>query len=121
MVDYIYKIFTKDQWIALLVNGVFEGAPADLADGFIHFSTANQVAATARKHFSGVEGLVLAAVSVGKLSAQALRWEPARGGDLFPHLYGVLDAKLVVQSWQLSLDSNGQHVFPADAGIIEVS
>jgi len=121
MADLVYKIFTKDQWQSFLRDGVFRGAPVDLADGFIHFSAAHQVAATAAKHFTRVEGLVLASISIKDLSVAALKWEVSRGGDLFPHLYGVLDGKAVVQGWQLILDSDGRHIFPAEAGIIEVS
>ena len=121
MAEYIYKIFTSEQWQDFKKRNVFKGAPVDLADGYIHFSAAHQVAATAAKHFAGAEGLVLAALSSSDLNGAALKWEASRGGDLFPHLYGVLDAKAVVQSWHLRLDSDGQHIFPKDAGIIEVS
>jgi len=85
----IYKIFRAGEWAALVEAGETAGAPVDLADGYIHFSTAEQLPATAVKHFAGARGLVLAAVDAGRLGA-ALRWEPARRGALFPHLYRPL-------------------------------
>lgn len=82
----IYKIFRACEWAAFTQAAETAGAPVDLADGFIHFSTADQLQTTAAKHFAGARGLTLAAVESGRLGA-ALRWEPARGGALFPHLY----------------------------------
>ncbi|MGL6044588.1 MAG: DUF952 domain-containing protein [Sandaracinobacteroides sp.] len=84
----IYKIFRSSEWAAFQARGAFAGSPADLADGFIHLSTAGQLAGTLDKHFAGVRGLVIAEV---RLDADpALRWEAARAGDLFPHLYRPL-------------------------------
>jgi uncharacterized protein (DUF952 family) len=85
----IYKIATADQWRAAEAAGVFHGAPVDLADGFIHFSTASQVDETLARHFAGQSGLLLVEVAVDALGAD-LRWEPSRGGQLFPHLYAPL-------------------------------
>jgi uncharacterized protein (DUF952 family) len=85
----IYKIATAEQWRAAEAAGVFHGAPIDHADGFIHFSTAQQVSETLAKHFAGASGLLLVEVAVEALGA-ALRWEPSRGGALFPHLYAPL-------------------------------
>lgn len=86
----IYKIATADQWRIAEACGRFEGAPVDLADGFIHFSTAETVRETAAKHFAGQDGLILAAVEGDRLGP-ALKWEVSRGGMLFPHLYRALE------------------------------
>ena len=108
----IYKICEEAAWRAAERAGVFRGAPVDLKDGFIHFSTAAQVAETAARHFAGIDGLVLVAVDAGALGA-ALRWEPSRGGDLFPHLYGELPLAGMVR-WvePLPRGADGGHVFP---------
>ncbi|MEO1276586.1 MAG: DUF952 domain-containing protein [Pseudomonadota bacterium] len=90
----IYKILRAEEWAGLDASGVFEGSPADLADGFIHLSAADQVAGTAAKHFAGEAGLMLVAVEADGLGE--LRWEPSRGGALFPHLYRALKAGDVV-------------------------
>ncbi len=82
----IYKIFRRAEWNAFRDAGETAGAPIDLADGFIHFSTATQVVETAAKHFAEVSDLVLVAVEADALAAD-LKWEPSRGGALFPHLY----------------------------------
>ena len=82
----IYKIATGDEWRAAQASGRYEGAPVDLADGFIHFSTADQARETAAKHFAGRDGLVLVALDADALGDKLL-WEPSRGGQLFPHLY----------------------------------
>jgi uncharacterized protein (DUF952 family) len=85
----IYKILPRAEWAAAQAAGVFEGSAVDLADGFIHFSTAAQAQETARRHFSGQGDLVVLQVEADDLG-EALVWEPSRGGDLFPHLYGKL-------------------------------
>lgn len=109
----IYKIFRASEWQAFEAAGVTAGAPVDLDDGYIHFSTAAQAPATAAKYFAGVEGLVLVAVEVDRLGTD-LRWEPARGGALFPHLYRELDATDVAWSRPLPLGPGGAHRFPAE-------
>lgn len=106
----LYKILTDALWRDMQVAGSLAGAPVDLADGFIHFSTAGQVAETARRHFAGAEGLMLLAVEPAAL-AGALRWEPSRGGALFPHLYAPLPMAAVRWAKPLPLE-NGAHVFP---------
>ncbi len=88
-----YKIVPAAVWRDAEVAGVFTGSPVDEHDGFIHFSTAVQLAETARKHFSGQRDLLLVAVDVEQVE---LRWEPSRGGQLFPHLYGVLPLSAVL-------------------------
>ena len=109
----IYKIFRSEEWQALDRDGETDGAPVDLADGYIHFSTAAQVAETAGKYFAGVEGLVLAELESDALGPQ-IRWEPARGGVLFPHLYRRLRRTEVLRTWPLPLGDDGKHVFPED-------
>ncbi|MDF0596099.1 DUF952 domain-containing protein [Psychromarinibacter halotolerans] len=108
----IYKIFRTPEWQALQADGSTLGAPIDLSDGYIHFSTAEQAAETAAKHFAGVEGLWLAAVEADTLGDD-LKWEPSRGGALFPHLYRPLRLDDVVWAWPLPLE-DGAHVFPAE-------
>ena len=107
----IYKIATRDEWAEAEKTGRFDGAPVDLADGFIHFSTAAQVAETAAKHFAGRDDLVLAAIGTGRL-AIPLKWEVSRGGALFPHLYAPLDLAAVAWARPLPLGPDGKHVFP---------
>ena len=85
----IFKIFRAEEWQALMHAGITNGAPIDVADGYIHFSTAEQAAETAAKHFAGETNLFVAAVDVAALG-DALKWEPSRGGQLFPHLYRAL-------------------------------
>lgn len=91
--------------------GHFAGAPVDLADGFIHFSTGLQVRETAAKHFAGQADLLLVAVDPAKLG-DALRWEPSRGGALFPHLYAPLPLDAVQWVKPLPLGADGVHLFP---------
>lgn len=106
----IYKIFRAPEWEALAADGSTRGAPIDLADGYIHFSTAAQAQETAAKHFAGVDGLVLAAVEAETLGDN-LRWEPSRGGQDFPHLYRPLRLSDVV--WHKPLPVvDGAHRFP---------
>jgi uncharacterized protein (DUF952 family) len=107
----IYKICPAALWRAAERVGVFHGSPADRRDGFIHFSTAAQVVETAEKHFSGEGDLVLVAVDAGRLG-ERLRWEPSRGGALFPHLYGELPLGTVHRVEALPLGPDGRHVFP---------
>ena len=106
----IYKILRADEWDAFKAAGKTRGAPIDLADGFIHFSTGAQVAATAGKYFTGATGLILLALDSEDFGAY-LKWEPARGGDLFPHLYRALRMQDIM--WQTDLPSGPQgHIFP---------
>ena len=106
----IYKICTADEWTEAEHQGEFTGSAVDIADGFIHFSTASQAVETARRHFAGQTGLVLIAIDTGKLSA-ALKWEESRGGDLFPHLYATLPTSAATDVFPLPLE-NGVHKFP---------
>ena len=106
----IYKIAPANLWREAERTGAFTGAPVDLADGFIHFSTASQVRETAARHFAGQRDLVLVAVDADALGS-ALRHEPSRGGALFPHLYGTLALSAVRWVKPLPLGPEG-HVFP---------
>lgn len=108
----IYKIFRAPEWADLRDNGSTLGAPVDLADGFVHFSTASQAAETAAKHFSGKDGLTLLAVYTETLG-DALKWEVSRGGAEFPHLYRELKMDDVAWSKPLLL-IDGTHCFPED-------
>ena len=107
----IFKIFAAGEWAALERDGATAGAPVDLGDGFIHFSTAEQAPETAARHFAGREGLMLVAVEAEALG-DALKWEPSRGGALFPHLYAPLEREQVVWAKPLPLSASGTHVFP---------
>jgi uncharacterized protein (DUF952 family) len=109
----IFKIHPADDWAKAERAGAFAGAAVDLKDGFIHFSTASQARETAAKHFAGQDGLLLVAVETEKLGA-ALRWEPSRGGQLFPHLYGPLAMTAVRWAQPLPLAPDGGHVLPED-------
>lgn len=107
----LYKICPRSLWSAAERDGVFRGSPADQHDGFIHLSTAEQVAETAVRHFAGQSELLLVRVDSDKLDDR-LKWERSRGGALFPHLYGNLDLAAVTHVEPLPLGSDGQHVFP---------
>ncbi|MFN3765953.1 MAG: DUF952 domain-containing protein [Aliihoeflea sp.] len=111
MTSIIYKIVPAPMWQGAVRRGSFGGAPVDLADGFIHFSTGAQVRETAAKHFTGQDDLLLVAVDGDALGA-ALRYEASRGGDLFPHLYGTLEPALALWALPLPLGADGRHVFP---------
>jgi len=106
----VFKIAATAEWRAAEATGVYAGADVDRADGYIHFSAADQVAETAAKWFKGRGDLTLVAVDAAKLGP-ALRWEPSRGGALFPHLYGPLPLSAVVWSRPLRLRPDGAHDF----------
>lgn len=109
----IYKICPAALWSEAEAKGRFDGAPVDLADGYIHFSTADQVAETAAKHFAGQGGLLLIAID-GERLGKALRYEPSRGGALFPHLYAPLDPKAARWIAALPLKHDGNHIIPEE-------
>ncbi|MEX0319378.1 MAG: DUF952 domain-containing protein [Ruegeria sp.] len=108
----IYKIFRADEWAALQAQGETPGAPIDVSDGFVHFSTAEQAAETAAMHFAGAEGLTLLACDADEMG-EALRWEVSRGGALFPHLYRNIRMSDVVWAKPLPL-VDGAHRFPPE-------
>jgi uncharacterized protein (DUF952 family) len=105
-VGRIYKILSRAEWDAARGAGVFAGSAVDLADGFIHFSTAAQAAETARRHFAGQADLVVLEIEADDLG-EALKWEPSRGGDLFPHLYGALATDKVRAVTEAPLGDDG--------------
>ena len=107
----LYKILPAPLWREAERAGRFRGSPVDLHDGFIHFSTAEQVEETAAKHFAGQDDLLLAHVDAAKFG-DSLKWEPSRGGALFPHLYAELDLAAVTKVEPLPLESDGRHRFP---------
>jgi len=107
----IYHICRREEWEAAQRAGRYLGSSQDKADGFIHFSEAAQVKASAAKHRASQTGLVLLAVDAAQLGP-ALKWEPSRGGALFPHLYGPLPLDAVVGVHDLPLGPDGTHVFP---------
>src|SRR3979411_2454219 len=107
----IYKICPASAWREAERRGVFRGSADDLRDGFIHFSTAPQVAETAKKHFFGQSGLCVIAVNAAALG-DSLRWEPSRNDELFPHLYGELDLGAVIGVLDMRARSDGYHDIP---------
>ena len=115
MSQIIYKIAPVALWREAERNGRFTGAPIDIADGFIHFSTAKEVRETAARHFAGLTDLLLVAVD-GELLGDALKYEVSRGGALFPHLYAPLDFGAVLWAKPLLLGADGLHQFPTLEG-----
>jgi uncharacterized protein (DUF952 family) len=107
-----YKIMLSAELEQMRRDGLFRGSPADVADGYIHLSSASQVAETLDKHYSGRDGLVLAAVDLARLG-DAVRWEPSRGGQLFPHVYGVITTDAVVATAPLERSPDGAVRLPA--------
>jgi len=101
-----YKVLTADQMAMLERDGSFAGAPVDLADGYIHLSTAAQLTETVDKHFAGQDGLYVAAVDLGSFDA-SVKWEESRGGQLFPHLYGPLPLETLIAYSPLERGENG--------------
>ncbi len=112
MPSLIFKICTIEEWAIADMGGMFEGSEVDLADGFIHFSTEDQIEGTAAKYFAGQEDLLLIAVNPAEFGA-SLKWEKARDGDLFPHLYGHLDTSVVTWVIPMPIAETGQHILPA--------
>ena len=107
----IYKIVPAALWSEAITSGVFRGSPVDVADGFIHFSTAEQVHETAARHFTGVAELLLVAFPASAFG-DALKWEPSRRGALFPHLYEPLPVSLASWVKPLPLDADGRPLVP---------
>jgi 8-oxo-dGTP diphosphatase len=113
----LYKLLLPEEWDALAAHGSFSGSAADRRDGFMHFSTAGQVVETAAKHFAGNGPVVLAEADPARLP-QAPLWEPSRGGQLFPHLYGPLPLSAVARHWRLERGDGGALRFPDLPGLI---
>jgi len=106
-----YKVLTAEEMAALERDGTFAGAPVDVADGYIHLSTADQLTATVDKHFAGRSDLHVAAVDLGSFG-ESLKWEESRGGELFPHLYAPLLLETVIAYGPLERDENGAVKLP---------
>ena len=106
-----YKVLTAEQMAALEADGNFAGAPVDLADGYVHLSTCEQLTETVDKHFAGQENLHVAAVDLGSFGG-SLKWEESRGGQLFPHLYGPLLLETVIAYGPLERLADGQVKLP---------
>jgi uncharacterized protein (DUF952 family) len=111
MTAMIYHMCRAEEWAAAVAAGAYRGSSQDRADGFIHFSTAAQIAESASRHRAGQDGLVLVAVDPARLGGR-LKWEPSRGGALFPHLYGALDPRESASVNPLPLGPDGLHKFP---------
>ncbi len=111
MDETIYHVTTWQAWRAAEAAGRYEGSADDRRDGFIHFSARAQLVESVAKHRAGQSGLVLLSVDPAALG-EALKWEPSRGGALFPHLYGTLPVGAVRRADDLPLGSDGRHVFP---------
>lgn len=109
----IYKICSKDEWDAAAAQGSYAGSADDARDGFIHFSTFEQLRETLRRYFAGQADLVALVVTVSALGESDLRWEPSRGGDLFPHLYGPLPVTAVAQVISMIEGADGIPCLPA--------
>lgn len=109
---FAFKILTREQWERFRTEGVFTGAPVDVADGYIHLSARDQVTETVTKHFAGQDDLILAMVDLVALG-ETVKWEPSRGGALFPHVYGSLPLSAVTTTAKIRLGGDGRHVFPA--------
>ena len=108
----VYKIMSNSELNQMRRDGVFRGSPADIADGYIHLSCGSQIPATLDKHFNGVVGLMLVAVDLSRLG-DTVRWEPARGGQLFPHIHGHLPVEAVVSIATLERTADGTVRLPA--------
>ncbi|MBT4038788.1 MAG: DUF952 domain-containing protein [Rhodospirillales bacterium] len=104
----------SDEWAEAQSGGTYSGSSQDVADGFIHFSTAEQIRVSAAKHRAGQTGLVLLWVDPSRLSGGTLKWEESRNSMLFPHLYGALNTGAAVRTDPLELGPDGNHVFPLD-------
>lgn len=109
--DTAYKVLTADQMATLEADGRFAGAPVDLADGYVHLSTAAQLTETVDKHFAGQRDLHVAAVDLGSFG-DSLKWEESRGGQLFPHLYGPLLLETVIAYGPLRRNADGAVKLP---------
>jgi uncharacterized protein (DUF952 family) len=107
----VFKIVAGDEWAAACRSGVYAGSADDNRDGFVHLSARHQLQGTAARHFRGRKGLLLAAFAADALGP-ALKWEPSRGGDLFPHLYGGLPTGLALWTRPLTLGEDGIPILP---------
>ncbi len=107
----IYKIENQESWQTAKSTGIYEGSSDDLKDGFIHFSTQQQLQATLDKHYKGKSNLLLIALN-SEILGLNLKWEPSRGGDLFPHLYAPLPTTHIMWEKPIIQNDNGTHSIP---------
>jgi uncharacterized protein (DUF952 family) len=112
-VTRVYKILRQDEWASFQSSGIFHGSPDDIRDGFIHLSARDQLAGTLARHFRGEDGLVLLAIDGADLG-EALKWEPSRGGGLFPHLYASLLLTAILSATPLHRADDGSYPLPSD-------
>jgi len=108
----VYKVMSEAEHQQMQRDGVFRGSPVDIADGYIHLSCGSQLAATLDKHFRGAEELILVAVDLWRLG-DTVRWEAARGGELFPHIYGRLPIEAVVSVTPVERATDGSVTLPS--------
>jgi uncharacterized protein (DUF952 family) len=108
----VFKICPRSEWVRAQALGLLGPSPDDARDGYVHLSRESQLKGTLERHYRGREDLVLLAVRTDRLPEQALRWEPSRGGELFPHLYGSLSVAYVERVFDLPLDLDGTHALP---------
>jgi len=108
----VYKVMSAAELSQMQRDGVFRGSPADIADGYIHLSCRSELAGTLDKYFHGADDLMLAAVDLSRLG-DVVRWEPSRGGQLFPHIYGLLPVEAVVEVATLERTPDGAFKLPA--------
>jgi len=111
MGTFIYHMCRREEWLAAEISGAYGGSSQDRADGFLHFSTAEQIVESAARHRARQDGLLLLTVDADALS-DALKWEESRGGALFPHLYGNLPVAAAIRVDELPLGPDGKHIFP---------
>ena len=110
----VFKILRSAEWETARQRGALSGSADDLRDGFIHLSTLDQVEGTLAKHFAGESGLVLLEI---RTDAVTLKWEPSRGGALFPHLYADLPLSAVSRTFGIAATESGRHVLPSELGV----
>ena len=113
MSEFVFKILRHAEWQALRQHGTFPGSADDLRDGFIHLSTLEQVEGTLAKHFAGESDLLLLEIPVDGIR-EALRWESARAGALFPHLYADLTLTAVTRMFSIATTESGEHIIPSE-------
>ncbi len=116
--EVIYKLVDAEDWQVATVDGAYAGSAVDLRDGYVHMSTADQLGETARRHFCGLSDLLKVTIGTAALAAlpdEALRWEPSRGGALFPHLYAPLPLSAVQSIEPCHVDADGRLVMEREA------
>ena len=110
----VYKILSNEDAARFRASGTFAGSPLDLRDGYIHLSTATQLRQTLALHYKGARDLAVLAIDLAAVPAEAVRWEPSRGGQLFPHLYAELPWASVVETYDVDVDAQGTSSLPVE-------